>query len=179
MALDETLIPFIQKQFKTKHELIDSTFTLVLADQSKYPYPGKVFIVDRAVDPQTATLKVRLEFPNPDKLLRSGMSVNVHVLNNSGLETILIPYRSVVEQMAEYFVYVANADTVSQRKIFLGQQIRDMVVVRDGLKPDEQIVLDGVQKLKNGSKIKVAPPSAAGKDSLGRAATDSSKRKSS
>ena len=178
VALDETLIPFIEKEAKSNRLVADSIFTLTLADQSKYPYPGKIYIIDRAVDPQTATIKVRLLFPNPTNFLKAGMSANLKVLNNSGAETILIPYRAVVEQMAEYFVFVVNADTVTQRKVFLGQQIRDMVVVKSGLEENEIIVVDGVQKLKNGSKVKVAAP-APRVDSVGRPKSDSSKRKSS
>ena len=180
VALDENLIPFIQKESKNNKLVADSIFTLTLSDQSKYPYPGTIYIIDRAVDPQTATIKVRLLFPNPTNFLRSGMSVNLRVLNNSGAETILIPYRAVVEQMAEYFVFVVNADTVTQKKIFIGPQIRDMVVVKSGLEENETVVLDGVQKLKNGAKVKVtAAPASPGADSLGRPKSDSSKRKSS
>jgi membrane fusion protein (multidrug efflux system) len=87
---------------------------------------------------------------------------------------VLIPYRATVEQMAEYFVFVVNADSVAQRKVALGQRIRDMVVVTSGLQPNEIIVLDGVQKLKDGSKIKVTSAT----DSLKHASVDSSKRKS-
>ena len=179
VALDENLIPFIQKEYKSNKLVADSIFTLILSDQSKYPYPGTIYIVDRAVDPQTATIKVRLLFPNPTNYLRTGMSANLKVLNSSGAETILIPYRAVVEQMAEYFVFVVNADTVTQKKIFIGQQIRDMVVVKSGLEENETIVLDGVQKLRNGAKVKVAAPSSPGADSTGRPKADSSKRKSS
>ncbi len=64
VAVDETLIPFIQKQNKQDLPPTDSTFTIKLADQTIYPFPGKIFIVDRAVDPQTATIKVRFLFPN-------------------------------------------------------------------------------------------------------------------
>jgi len=179
VALDETLIPFIEKESKSDRLIADSIFTLTLSDQSKYPFPGTIYIIDRAVDPQTATIKVRLLFPNPANFLRTGMSANLKVLNNSGEETILIPYRAVVEQMAEYFVFVVNADTVTQKKIFIGQQIREMVVVKSGLEENETIVLDGVQKLKNGAKVKVAAPTRPGADSLSRPKSDSSKRKSS
>jgi RND family efflux transporter MFP subunit len=179
VALDENLIPFIQKESKSNRLVADSIFTLTLSDQSKYPYPGTIYIVDRAVDPQTATIKVRLLFPNPTNFLRTGMSVNLKVLNNSGAETTLIPYRAVVEQMAEYFVFVVNADTVTQKKIFIGQQIRDMVVVKSGLEENETIVLDGVQKLRNGAKVKVAAPASPGADAPGSPKSDSSKRKSS
>ncbi len=180
VALDETLIPFIEKESKKDQKRkFDSTFTLILADQSKYPYPGKIFIIDRAVDPQTATIKVRLLFDNPGNVLKAGMSANLRILNNSSNQSILIPYRAAVEQMAEYFVYVVNADTVAQRKVFLGQRIRDMVVVKSGLQENEIIVLDGVQKLKDGTKVKVPPPHLSGTDSLNHLSADSSKRKSS
>ena len=179
VALDENLIPFIEKENRSNKLIADSIFTLTLSDQSKYPYPGTIYIIDRAVDPQTATIKVRLLFPNPTNFLRTGMSANLKILNNSGAETILIPYRAVVEQMAEYFVFVVNADTVAQKKIFIGQQIRDMVVVKSGLEENETVVLDGVQKLRNGAKVKVSAPTGSGADSPGGPKADSSKRKSS
>ena len=178
VAVDETLIPFIEKENKKdKKQKSDSTFTLLLADQSKYPFPGKIFIIDRAVDPQTATIKVRLLFDNPGNVLKAGMSANLKILNNSSHESILIPYRATIEQMAEYFVYVVNDDTVAQRKVNLGQRIRDMAIVKSGLNEGEVIVVDGVQKLKDGSKVKVAKQTT--KDSLSHPVTDSSKRKSS
>jgi RND family efflux transporter MFP subunit len=165
VALDETLIPFIEKQSKMNREIADSIFTLSLADQSKYPYPGKVYILDRAVDPQTGTIKVRLFFPNPGNALKAGMSCNLLVLNNSSEQSILIPYKTTIEQMAEYFVFVVNADTVAQRKVLLGQHIREMAVVKSGLQENEVIVLDGVQKLKDGTKVNVAPRHVPGTDS--------------
>jgi RND family efflux transporter MFP subunit len=161
VALDETLIPFIEKANKSDRGKTDSTFTLTLADQSKYPFPGKIYIVDRAVDPQTGTIKVRLLFPNPNNMLKVGMSCNLLVSNNSSVQTVLIPYKATIEQMAEYFVYVVNADTVAQRKVQLGARIRDMAVVKSGLQPNEIIVLDGVQKLKDRSKVKIATDSTS------------------
>jgi RND family efflux transporter MFP subunit len=180
VALDETLIPFLEKENKKdQQQKSDSTFTLILADQSKYAYPGKIFIIDRAVDPQTATIKVRLLFDNPDNFLKVGMSANLRILNNSKNESLLIPYRACVEQMAEYFVYVVNDDTVAQRKVFLGQRIRDLVVVKSGLSENEDIVVDGVQKLKDGTKVKSVALQLEGTDSLKHQVTDSLKKKKS
>jgi RND family efflux transporter MFP subunit len=176
VAMDESMIPFVVKEYQMNFSKTDSTFTLTLPDQTKYPYPGKIFIIDRAVDPQTATIKVRFLFPNPGNLLRVGMSANLQILNNSGEQSILIPYRATVEQMAEYFVFVVNSDTVVQRKLSLGRRIRDMVVVRSGLQANETIALDGVQKLKDGSKVNVAMPPTTGADSLRQRAIDSLKK---
>ncbi len=180
VAVDQALIPFMERQNKNDQKSkYDSTFTFMLADGSKYPYTGKIFIIDRAVDPLTATIKVRLLFDNPDNFLKAGMSGNLRILNNSSQETLMIPYKAAVEQMAEYFVYVVNADTVAQRKVALGQRIRDMAVVRSGLQENEVIVLDGVQKLKDGSKVKVGVQQSPKQDSLGHSSIDSTKRKSS
>jgi RND family efflux transporter MFP subunit len=177
-ALDETLISFIERINKMNLSKSDSTFTLTLADQSRYPYPGKIFIVDRAVDPQTATIKVRFLFPNPGNLLKAGMSANLQILNKSDAQTLLIPYKATVEQMAEYFVYVVQADSVVQRKVLLGQRIRDMAIVKSGLAENEVIALDGVQKLRDGTKVKFEAPPEVGRDSLHKATTDSSRKKS-
>jgi RND family efflux transporter MFP subunit len=180
VAVDQTLIPFMERENKndqiSKH---DSTFSFMLSDGSKYPYPGKIFIVDRAVDPLTATIKVRLLFDNPENFLKAGMSGNLRILNNSSHESLMIPYKAAIEQMAEYFVYVVNADTVAQRKVALGQRIRDMAIVKSGLQENEVIVLDGVQKVKDGSKVKVGMQQNQGQDSLKHSNADTSKRKSS
>lgn len=180
VALDENLIPFIEKERKEGQRMkFDSTFTLILADQSRYPFPGRIYIVDRAVDPQTATIKVRLLFDNPGNILKVGMSVNLRILNNSSQKSLLIPYRATVEQMAEYFVYVVNDDTVAQRKVFLGQRIKDQVIVKSGLQENEIIAIDGVQKLRDGTKVKPAFQHFPKTDSLNHPMNDSSKRKSS
>ena len=177
VALNETMLPFLQRMNKTSLPKGDSTFTLTLADHSKYPYSGTIYIIDRAVDPQTATIKVRFLFPNPGNLLKAGMSCNLQILNSTGMQTLMIPYKATIEQMAEYFVFVVNSDTVAQRKVFLGQRIRDMAVVISGLKEDEVIALDGVQKLREGSKVRISSANTTGTDSLNQMKQDSSKKK--
>lgn len=138
----------------------DSVFTLSLPDNSIYTKTGKISLIDRAVDPQTATIKARLIFPNNNSLLRAGMSCNVRVKNNTTKALfILSPYKAIVEQMGEYFVFVlTDSSKVMQHKVQLGARINDKVVISDGLKEGDKIVVDGVQKLKDGAKVQVAPP---------------------
>jgi membrane fusion protein, multidrug efflux system len=131
----------------------DSVFRLSFGS-SLYPYPGKISLIDRAVDPATSTIKIRLEFPNEKNLLRPGMSGTIKVLNAFG-QTILIPYKAVTEQLGEYFVYLVNGDKVTQTKVILGKQIGGNVIVRDGLKEGQQVVVQGVQNLREGSAIKI------------------------
>ncbi len=153
--VDEKQIPrFVQLQ-KNPAPAKDSVFTIALADGSIYNIPGKVALLDRAVDPQTGTLKTRLVFSNPNNVLRSGMNCNVRIKNNADSSQLLIPYKAVTEQMGEFFVYVFDSSKAKQRKIVLGTRINEMIIVKDGLKENEKIITQGVQKLKNGAAIKI------------------------
>ncbi len=137
----------------------DSTFMLAFGDQN-YAFPGKISVIDRAVDAQTGTIRMRLTFANPDHTLRSGMSGKLRVKANTGEQAIIVPFKAVTEQLGEFFVYVADSNKVSQRRIQLGKQINRDVVIKDGLKGGETIVVEGVQNLREGSAINTAPPQA-------------------
>lgn len=132
----------------------DSTFTIAFGMNDVYPFSGKINFLDRAVDPQTGTLKVRVEFPNKDNLLRAGMSCDMRVTNSSPTPIALIPYKAVTEQLGEYFAYIVTGDKVSQHKLTLGTHIGTNVIVKDGLKEHDVIVVEGVQKVREGSTIK-------------------------
>jgi membrane fusion protein (multidrug efflux system) len=132
----------------------DSTFTLAFGPDI-YPHPGKIQLLDRAVDPQTGTIKTRLIFPNPDNLLRAGMTGTVRVLNRASTKSVVIPYKAVTEQLGEFFVYVAgDSSKVSQRRIVVGQPLGTKIIVKEGLKEGEKIAVEGVQNLREGALIK-------------------------
>lgn len=153
----------LEKRKLTKY---DSLFTIVLPDKSTYPYPGKISFLDRAVDPQTGTLKIRLSFPNPERALRDGMSSIVKVQNKHANKVIVIPNKAVTEQMGEFFVYVIEKDTAHQHKVQLGPVIGKNIVVLDGLKEGEVYAYDGLQKLRDNVPVLDAsktPPADAGK----------------
>ena len=135
----------------------DSTFTIVLPDQTLYPYTGRLSFMDRAVDSQTGTIRIRVIFPNPKRLLRAGLTCNLRVRANTATESLLVPSKSVIEQMGEYFVFVVDSTRVSQRRVDLGMRINDKVIVKNGLQPGNQIVMDGVQKLRDQSLVSVIP----------------------
>jgi len=139
----------------------DSTFTLAFAGDV-YPYPGKIILIDRAVNPQTGTIKARLSFPNKTNLLRAGMNGTLRVKNSSATQAVVIPYKAVVEQLGEYFVYVpGDSNKVSQRKVVLGKTIGTAVIVKEGVKHGDVIVTEGVQNLREGVKVTIAKPTAA------------------
>ncbi|MFL5787200.1 MAG: efflux RND transporter periplasmic adaptor subunit [Flavisolibacter sp.] len=153
--IDEKQIPrFTQMQSKGTNKA-DSAFQLLLPDGTVYPYPGSIYLIDRAVDPQTGTLKTRLTFPNKNKVLKPGMSMNMRIKNNNSTPLILIPNKGVVEQMGEFFVYVVNGNTVTQKKVVLGNRIGDKIIVKEGLQVNDLIATEGVQKLKDGAKVQI------------------------
>jgi membrane fusion protein (multidrug efflux system) len=160
--IDQKEIYRFTKFMAEKPTAKDSTFTLAFGSDV-YPYPGKISLLDRAVNPQTGTIKARLIFPNNKNLLIAGMNGTVRVKNNGATQSILIPYKAVTEQLGEFFVYVPNdSNKVSQRKLLLGKQIGNNIIVKDGLKDGEKVVVEGVQNLREGAMINTAatPPPA-------------------
>jgi RND family efflux transporter MFP subunit len=158
IAVDQKEIPRFMQLQQHPGSAADSTFTLSLPDNSIYSKTGHISLIDRAVDPQTGTIKTRLVFDNSGQL-KPGMNTNVRVKNNHTGSFILAPYKSVVEQMGEFFVFVVNdSSKVSQRKVLLGTRINEKIIVKDGLKEGEKIVTEGVQKLKEGTAVNTAAP---------------------
>jgi len=162
VAVDQKeIVRFLMLQQKTTGAK-DSTFSLTLSDQSVYPFSGHISLIDRAVDPQTGTIKTRLVFPNKNNFLKSGMSCNIRVKNNGTSQSLLIPAKAVTEQMGEYFVYVVgDSNKVTQHKIQTGQVINDKIMVKGGLNENDKIVIEGVQKLHDGTVVQPAKDSTA------------------
>jgi membrane fusion protein (multidrug efflux system) len=148
---------FIQLQ-QNGSNTSDSIFTIAFGNDI-YPFPGKISLIDRAVDPQTGTIKTRLIFPNEKEMLKPGMNTTVRVKNNASAKSTIIPYKAVTEQLGEFFVYVVgDSSKVSQRKVQLGRQVGTNVIIKDGLKEGDKIAVEGVQNLHEGSVITTALP---------------------
>jgi membrane fusion protein (multidrug efflux system) len=139
----------------------DSLFTIRMNNGEKYPHNGKLLVIDRAIGRQSGTTTVRVQFPNKDRVLIPGMTVNVEVLNQDIGEQPVIPYKAVTEQLGEYFVYVVQGDTALQQNVALGTRFGSDIVVREGLKEGQEIVVEGIQKLRQGAKVQVGAPQAA------------------
>jgi len=148
---------FVQIQ-QGRNNKQDSTFTIAFGTDV-YPYPGKISLIDRAVDPQTGTIKTRLVFPNDKSMLKAGMNTTVRVKNNASAKSTIIPFKAITEQLGEFFVYVVgDSNKVSQRKVQLSNQTGANVIIKDGLQPGEKIAVEGVQNLHEGTVITTAPP---------------------
>jgi membrane fusion protein, multidrug efflux system len=140
-----------------KHDNFDTTFTLYFGSD-RYMAPGKIYLIDRAVDPQTGTIKARLLFPNQRGMLKAGMNATVRVATNNRVPSIVIPYKAVTEQLGENFTYVVgDSNKARQQKVELGPQLGSSVVVTSGLQSGDKIVVEGVQNLHQGSVISTTP----------------------
>lgn len=160
-AVNETDIPrFLALQSK-KGGVGDSTLRFVLPNGQPYKQPGKIQTIDRGVDPQTGTITVRVQFANPQRQLKDGLSGVLKVLNTKSGNRLVIPNKAIIEQMGENFVYVARGDSAKQQKVQLGPRLRDEIVILNGIKDGDKIVTDGVQKLRDGGKIQISAPGAA------------------
>jgi len=163
--INEAQLNHYEELQRQKQHQLDSLFTIILPDHSIYSHTGKISVIDRAVDPQTGTIRVRLEFANPKLDLRAGMSCVVRVRNLEQSPQILVPARAVIEQMGEYFVYLAKQDSTLkavQVKVETGQTIGANIIIKSGLKDGDRLVVDGVQALHDGSPITTANTMAPG-----------------
>jgi membrane fusion protein, multidrug efflux system len=161
-VISEKEITRFNKIKNSKVSAKDSLFTIVLPDNSIFPYTGVIEFFDRAVDPQTGTLRIRLKFPNPGGLIKAGMSCTVRVRNQNQGKVIMVAQKAVTEQMGEFFVYVVEKDTAYQHKVTLGSTVGDKIIIKSGLNVGEKIVFEGVQKLRDHTAVVQQAPTPAG-----------------
>jgi len=131
--------------------------SLILTDGTVHPVKGKFVFVDRAVDTKTGTLRVRAEFPNKEGILRPGMFGRIKVDLGTRADSLLVPERAVAELQGKNFVWVIDAENkASRRTVQAGEVIGSNVLIVEGLKPGERIVVEGLQKVREGAPVQPA-----------------------
>jgi len=129
-------------------------FELLLADGTVHPETGRLVFVDRNVDPQTGTILIEAAFPNPQGIVRPGQYARVRVAVDVKKDALLVPQRSVQELQGIYNVAaVASDGTVDVRMVKPGERIGTLWVIDSGLKAGEQVVVEGLQKVRPGIKV--------------------------
>jgi membrane fusion protein (multidrug efflux system) len=131
---------------------------LTLGDGSVYPHTGRVDVVDRAVDPTTGTLGVQIQFPNPTRVLRPGQYGRVRVLLDTKPQALLVQQRAVQELQSLYSVAIVGADNkVAFRNVKVGQKVDGLWLIEEGLKPGEKVVVEGLQRIRDGLTVVAKP----------------------
>jgi membrane fusion protein (multidrug efflux system) len=139
---------------RTGKKLDDLPVTLILTDGTVHPAKGKFVFIDRAVDPKTGTLRVRAEFANAERLLRPGMFGRIKVDIGVRPDSILVPERAVAELQGKNFVWVIGSDNkATQRPVKVGELIGGNLMILEGLKAGERIVVEGLQKVREGAVV--------------------------
>lgn len=141
---------------------VNKTLELVLADGSVYPTKGQILIADRQVDLKTGTIRFAGAFDNPGGILRPGQFARVRFPTSLAKGALLVPQRSVIETQGTYQVAVVTPDSkASIRPVNVGERIGDMWIIKSGVQPSEQVIVEGFQKVREGSPVIPKPYQAS------------------
>ena len=123
---------------------------LTLADGTTYPYAGEIIFADRQVNEQNGTIQIVGQFPNSKNLLRPGQYARVEAPTGNISHALLVPQAAVVT--------VIGADNRAQlRTVQVGPTADTQWVITSGLKPGEQVVAVGADKVRDGQPVKPTP----------------------
>ena len=151
-----------QEYLRAKHasssgqpvDLFDSAPELILADGTVFPHKGKTLLTDRQVDPNTGTIRLMAAFPNPGNILRPGEYGRVRIQTSTQKDALLVPQSAVKELQGSYQVAVVSTDKkASFRLVKAGEKVGNMWVIDDGLKPGDQVVVEGLANIKDGTPV--------------------------
>ncbi len=164
---------------RTGKQLGELPVTLILGDGSTHPAKGKLIFIDRAADVKTGTFRVRAEFPNPDvrigeevrKVLRPGMFARIKVDLGIRPDSILVPEKAVTELQGKNFVWVIGSDNLaSQRRVQVRRQVGENLLITEGLKHGERIIVEGLQKARQNERVQPMTVEQAAAAAAARAA---------
>jgi len=148
------------KTISNKHTIgfFGNSLNLILTDGNTYAQTGKILLADRQVDPGTGTIRIVAAFPNPGNVLRPGQYGRVRVETSMKKAALLLPQSAVQHLQGGYQVAVVGSDhKVSMRTVKPGATVGTMWVIDEGLKPGEQVVVEGLQQIREGTLVTPKP----------------------
>jgi len=129
-------------------------FDLILGNGEVYPRKGRFYALDRNLDVKTGSIRYEVTFPNPGNILRPGQFGNVRFVADMKKGAMVIPQEAVNELQGSYQVAVVDENNkVSIRPVKMGERIGAMWEVTEGLKPGDKVVVQGLQKAREGSTV--------------------------
>ena len=153
-------------------EMRNAELQLVLADGGVFPKKGRVLLTGREVDVKTGTIAAIGLFPNPGNLLRPGQYAKVRAVVKVRRGALLVPQRAVNEMQGDFQVGVVGpGDTAQIRKVKPAERVGSMWIIEDGLKPGEQVIVEGFTRIKSGMIVSPVSASAAAEPASPLAAT--------
>ena len=143
---------------KLKHE---AEVQMRRATDEKFSHDGKIDFIDTELNRNTGTIKVRAIFDNKDDMIKAGEFADIRIPLGDPTESLTISEDAVVSSLANKFAYVVDKEgQVHQKPIKLGAARDGYVVVRSGLKPEDWVIVDGLQRARDGATVKPQKPDA-------------------
>ncbi|QFY41273.1 efflux RND transporter periplasmic adaptor subunit [Candidatus Methylospira mobilis] len=131
---------------------------LILADGSTYEHRGTFYFADRQVDAKTGSIQVAALFPNPQQILRPGQFGRLRAKLGMKNNALLVPQRAVLQIQDRYQVAIVNPDSkIAMRNVTAGERIGSLWVIDKGIEPEDRVVVQGVQKVREGMVVTPAP----------------------
>jgi RND family efflux transporter MFP subunit len=142
---------------------------ITLANETRPSHEGKMDFLDNRMDVSTATLRSRAIVPNKDISILPGQFARVRLIGSAPYEALLLPDAAIATDQSRKIVFVVNNENVVEvRGVTLGPLDDGLRVVREGLKAEDRVIVDGIQRARVGAKVTPHPPKAtegAGKKS--------------
>jgi len=143
--------------------------TLVLADQSEFPFTGRIENSLNQVDPKTGTLELQASFPNPQHTVLPGQFGRVRVQTTIRKNAILVPQKAVQQLQSMQTVYtVGPDDKVLMRAVTTGDRVGSSWIIEQGLQPGERVIVEGQMKVRPGVKVQPRPYRAPAEEQAAR-----------
>jgi len=131
---------------------------LVLGNDDVFPYKGKFQYLDREIGVGTGSIRVYGLFPNPERVLRPGQYARIRAKVEDYKDAIEIPQRAIQETQGSFSVFVLGSDgTVKETAVEQGPVLGSNVIITKGLKAGDQVVVEGIQRLRDGAKVNASP----------------------
>jgi len=138
-------------------------FDLVLADGTLYPQKGRLLLTNRQVDVTTGSIQLVCAFPNPNNILRPGQFGRVRAAGETRIGALLVPQRAVTELQGTYQVAVVEGDKVALLPVKVGERIGTMWIIESGVRPGQLVVVEGLQKVRDGSPVRIKQSTSGAK----------------
>jgi multidrug efflux system membrane fusion protein len=132
---------------------------ITLANETKSSHEGKMDFLDNRMDVSTATLRSRAIVPNKDISILPGQFGRVRLIGSAPYEALLLPDSAIATDQSRKIVFVVNNEnTVEVRPVILGPLDEGLRVIREGLKAEDKVIIEGLQRARVGAKVAPHPP---------------------
>ena len=167
-TFDEASLLRYQHMASLGHDMTSSSggvpVTLKLIDEKDFIHKGRMDFVNNVIDTSTGTIRARALFNNPDGLFTPGMFGRVRVPASPPYTALLVPDDAIGSDQARKYVLVVNDKNVAQQKyVTLGQLVGELRVIKSGLSSDDEVIVNGIARVRPGQKVKPEQQAAPGK----------------